>query len=208
MLNNNVVQIFVSHTKKDEDFCDQFDKVIARIGIKAFRSEFENIVPPPYKTIMNAMNNSVALFLMVGKELVNNQEKGGIEWEYTQNWIAYEIGLACKKGVDVWAICDDVTINFPMPYVNNYCTLSLRNKKVFDYMRYVLNEYVQGRSFPTPYILPSGRNLFFRCPHSDCQMEFNLHVDFKKGEKMNCPHCLKKIVIIQGACDLATTPGK
>jgi hypothetical protein len=201
MVDNRVVQIFVSHTKNDEDFCDKFDRIIARVGIKAFRSEFENIIPPHHKTIMNAMNNSIALFLLVGKEMVNNQKLGGIEWEYTQNWIAYEIGLASQKGIDVWAVCDDVTINFPMPYINNYFTISIRRKDAFEYMRYILNEYIQGRNFATPYIQSNGKNLFFRCPYPNCQMEFNLHAYFKKGERLNCPQCLNEIVIIKGNDD-------
>ena len=38
-----IKQVFVSHTKKDEKFCDAFDRVCARVGIIAFRSEFEKM---------------------------------------------------------------------------------------------------------------------------------------------------------------------
>ncbi len=184
----NVKQIFVSHTKKDADFCDQFDVTCARVGIRAFRSEFENIGAPPYKTIMNAMNNSVALFLLVGKELVKSQETGSQEWEYTQNWIAFEIGLACQKGIDVWAVCDSIGINFPMPYLNNYSTVTLKSAVAFGYMKYVLGEYAQGRTFAYPY-QANG----IHCPYEDCRMEFNYHVKWKAGDEIPCPHCLKSM---------------
>ena len=124
-------QVFVSHTKKDEKFCDQFDRVCARVGIKAFRSEFETISTPAWKTIKEAINKSIALFFLVGKELVKSQNENEPEWRYTQNWIAYEMGLACQKGIDVWAICDDVLINFPMPYINNYLAVSLKHEPAF-----------------------------------------------------------------------------
>ena len=35
--------VFVSHTKRDAEFCDAFDRVCARVGIRAFRSEFEKL---------------------------------------------------------------------------------------------------------------------------------------------------------------------
>jgi len=44
-------QIFLSHTKQDKDFCDYFDSICARVGIQAFRSEFETIEPPAWATI-------------------------------------------------------------------------------------------------------------------------------------------------------------
>lgn len=59
-------------------------------------------------------------------------------WKHTQNWIAYEIGIASERLKDVWVLCDDVEINFPVPCLNNY---ALRrdfdpNKKIsYDYSR-------------------------------------------------------------------------
>ena len=195
MSNHSLIpQVFLSHTKKDEDFCDKFDRVCARVGVKSFRSEFENIPPPPHKTIINAMNNSIALFFLVGKELVKNQKTGGEEWGYTQNWIAFEIGLACQRGIDVWAICDDVLINFPMPYINNYLTVSLRRDDAFSYMRFVLNEYVQGRNFSFPYIHSINGNSAVSCPYPNCKMEFNLHVAWKKDTQITCPQCLRPLI--------------
>ena len=188
------VQVFVSHTKSDENFCDKFDSVCAREGVKAFRSELENIPPPPHKTIINAMNNSVALFFLIGKELVKGQEEHTKEWEYTQNWIAFEIGLACQEGIDVWAVCDDVLLNFPMPYINNYLTLSLRRPDAFNFMRFVLKEYTQGRNFSFPYVSQRDGNAAVFCAYKDCRMEFNLHVMWKKGYSIRCPQCLKSLI--------------
>lgn len=89
-----MAQIFLSHTKPDAGLCDYFDSICARVGISAFRSEFETITPPAWSTISNAIRQSVALFLLVGRELAAKQASHGIEWEYTQNWIAYEIGVS------------------------------------------------------------------------------------------------------------------
>jgi hypothetical protein len=190
-----MAQIFVSHTKKDNDFCDRFDNICASVGIRRFRSEFENVSAPPYKTIRNAMNNSIALFFLIGKELSNNQALGGKDWEFTQNWIAYEIGLACQLGIDVWAVCDDVPINFPMPYINNYSTVTIGKPDAFNYMRSILNGYLSNLRYPFPHIDISG-NWGIVCAYNDCKMEFNYHVQWIKGDQILCPQCLRPIIFL------------
>lgn len=181
-----MVQIFISHTKKDTKFCDEFDRVVARVGVTAFRSEFEAIENPAWKTIRDAINNSVAIFFLVGKELVKNQENGDSGWRHTQNWIAYEIGVACQKGIDVWAVCDNVDINFPMPYINNYFNVGLERQETFNYMRAILGEgYKKGWTFAYPY---AHRPLGVVCGH--CGIGFNLHVAIPPGTIIKCPQCL------------------
>lgn len=191
------VKIFISHTKKDKKFCDEFDIIVARVGIPAFRSEYEDIKPPAWKTIRNAINNSVAVFFLVGKELVESQESEDSGWRYTQNWMAYEIGAACQKGIDVWAICDEVKINFPMPYVNNYFISGLKRKPETDYIRIVLERYRERESFSVEI---SNEELGVKCPYDNCRMEFNLHspTNLKSKSQIKCPQCLKDIVFPGG----------
>ena len=179
-------QVFMSHTKKDRQFCNEFDRICARVGIRAFRSEDEDILKPAWKTIRDEMNKSIAMFVLIGEELVKSQDLNDPEWRYTQNWIAYEIGLACQVGIDVWAICDDVLINFPIPYINNYLTVSLKHKPAFDYLRDVLREYKIGQTFSYPY-----ENFDIICPYDDCKMEFNFHVELEPEGKIRCPQCLR-----------------
>ncbi len=185
-------QVFVSHTKKDRVFCDAFDNVCASVGMRRFNTDFEIIPMPTWETIKKEMNKSIALFFLVGKELVTSQDLNDPDWRYTQNWIAYEMGLACQLGIDVWAICDDVLINFPMPYINNYLTVSLRHKPAFDYLRGVLENYRDGNTYPFP-----GEEEI-HCPYDDCKMEFNLHVSLQLGEKIRCPQCLRDMVFPKG----------
>lgn len=181
-------KIFISHTHKDKNFCDRFDIVCARVGIASFRSEFEHIQPPAWRTIREAIRQSTAVFFLVGKELVQDQKEHDQSWEYTQNWIAYEIGLACQRGLDVWALCDDVNINFPMPYINNYSTVTLDRPDAFDYMRHILKIYKEGGNFPYPH-----GDCGYVCAYEDCGIEFNLHVELKIGERLTCPQCLRTL---------------
>lgn len=196
-------QIFISHTKRDVRFCDLVDKLFARVPIKAFRSEYENIPRPEWQTIKKAMNDSFALFLLVGPRLAENQRLKNREWSYTQNWIAYEIGLACQMGIDVWAICDSVLINFPMPYVNNYYPmqllpltrtrpdLGLIKDADFKHLKYIIDKYSSGNRFSFPYKL-NAKCCGVIC--KQCGAQFNLHL-LKRRISIRCPQCLKNIPI-------------
>lgn len=194
-------QIFISHTKKDVRFCDFIDRFFARASIKAFRSEYENIRRPEWQTIKKEMDSSIALFLLVGPELAKNQSLKNIEWSYTQNWIAYEIGLACQLGIDVWAICDDnVSINFPMPYINNYYPMKIgplakllpqahfkTNPEVI-YFKGILDLYDKGMNIPFTNNI-NGKPFGITC--KNCGAQFNLHPAGVKRTWIKCPQCLK-----------------
>lgn len=109
------------------------------------------------------------------------------------------MGLACQSGIDVWAICDDVCINFPMPYINNYLPASLRRREIFDYLRDILEQYKRGLTFPFGYVVdPVGRNKGIACPYEGCKMQFNLHVSLQAGGTVRCPQCLEDMVFKQG----------
>jgi len=181
-------KVFESHTKLDSEFCDVFDRACARVGIDAFRSEYESIEPPAWQTIRNELRQSKALFLLVGKSLVDAQTTHSSDWEYTQNWISYEIGIACQLGIDVWVLCDGVNINFAVPYLNNYIPYSIRGKENFPIFVGMLQDYASGKKF--------GLNDIDKitCPYEDCSISYNLHAEVPKGEKIICPCCLRSMV--------------
>jgi hypothetical protein len=187
-------QIFISHTKDDVGFCDQFDRAVARVGIKAFRSEFETIKTPQWKSIREAMDKSIAMFLLVGKELVAHQSNPTTDWKYTQNWIAYETGLACEKGIDVWVLCDDgVEINLPVPYFNNYGIFGIASKRNFEFIKSVLDLYNSGDTLTEPI-----KGKYIHCPHKECGIHFNLHSQLPEGKIIKCPQCLRDMEFKKG----------
>lgn len=186
-----VVQIFASHTKKDKQTCDKFDVAAARVGIKVFRSEYETLIPPAWKTIKDEIKRSSALFLVVGPGLVESQMLLPYNWKYTQNWIAFETGLACAFKKDVWVICDGVKINFPVPYLNNYAPGILDEPPYFEVG--IFEFYREGGRFP---LNTWGRGI--QCPHTNCGAVFNLHTSVPKGMSIICPTCLRDIPFPDG----------
>jgi hypothetical protein len=196
-------QLFASHTKLDEDFCNRLDVVASRVGIKVFRSEFETLENPPWKSIKEAMLKSSALFLLVGKELTKAQSASEInpenkeKWKFTQNWIAYEIGLACQQGLDVWVVCDSISINFPVPYLNNYEVWGIdpKGKIQLEGYKTFLASYCEGMHYPIGMIYKNSKNeeigITVKCP--SCGAVFNLHSVLPKGMELPCPTCLRTL---------------
>jgi len=184
------VKVFESHTKFDSDFCDIFDRACSRVGIDAFRSEFEDIKLPAWRTIGDELKQSKALFLLVGKELVRAQSKHDLGWEYTQNWISFEIGAASQLGIDIWVICDDIEINFPVPYFNHYMPHSIRDTGFRGFVN-ILQMYDDGQN---------KVNLLGKvtCPNITCGITYTLHGYVPKNGKVVCPCCLSAIYFPNG----------
>lgn len=189
---HRVFQIFVSHSKLDKETCDKFDTIAARIGTRVFRSEYETIEAPAWQTIKQEMENSRVLFLVVGPELVRAQDEMRDGWKFTQNWIAYEVGLACALGIDVWVVSENTKVNFPVPYLNNYYVGEI-STKANSYLRVKLQEYLNGLTFS----LGSTENKTFACPYEGCGATFNLHV-MSNVNSVKCPTCLKDLKAVNG----------
>lgn len=183
------IQIFLSHTKLDKDLLDRFDNVAARVGLKFFRSELENIQAPAWATIKKEIETSAALFLLVGKELVSAQASSDSakrkEWKFTQNWISCEIGMACQRRMDVWVICDNVEINFPVPYLNNYVLYGIdpESKTDLGWWKGILEIYNKGGTFG---VIDPRRG--FKC--LNCGTSFAVWSELHAGDRLICPTCL------------------
>jgi hypothetical protein len=184
------VQAFISHTKKDKDFCDIIDKAIKDVGFKRFRASFEEIQRPEWKSIQNEMNKSNVLILAVGEELVKNQSLHNEDWHFTQNWIAYEIGLASERELDIWVICDDVKINFPVPHLTFYLPYSLRRKEVRKKFNWHFTLYQTNQRMPYP-LTEEQMVWCIVCPY--CHNEYNLYANIPKGQTIVCPTCLNEL---------------
>lgn len=182
------VQVFVSHTQKDMEFSGIFDRGCTQVGLKVFNSEFERLGFSAWETTKKAIRASRVLFLLVGEGLVKASMSGEPSWAYTQNWIGYEIGIAYERGMDVWVICDDVQINFPVPYFNNYLPKSLREKETSDFLLAILRIYTRRRKLRFP-----DSQYGLSCPYEDCQIPFNLWMPAKPNDVIICPHCLQEI---------------
>ena len=115
-----VPKVFISHSRRDKKYCHSFADACNSVGLKPFLYELEDIKPPHWKTLQREISQSAILFLLIGKEFTEIQKSLTPDaWLFTQNWIAYEIGVAAQKGIEVWVLCENTDINFPVPYFTN-----------------------------------------------------------------------------------------
>lgn len=177
-----VAKVFISHSRADKEMRDYFLKIFGLAGVEATAVEFENFPPPPWRYIKNEMLISDALFLLLGPNVIDR----GI---FTQNWISFEIGLACELGKEVWVFEQyDIPVHFPIPYLDNYVLYDPGIGNHLDYIRSIVQAY---KIFP---ILRTFPNIYtnLTCPNEKCGVEFNLCTEIKR---FDCPSCRKPIVI-------------
>jgi hypothetical protein len=187
------IQIFESISKQDKDTAKRFDSIAGKEKITVYKSEYETLKTPAWQTIKEALQNSKALFLLVGPKLVETKNKGGNEWSLIRGWISYAVGIALTLNLDVWVICDNgVTINFPVPYVNNY-SMGIETKPN-GYEAKVLRGYAEGSTFEFGY----SKSRRYYCPNKACGAQFNLHNVLQKGDSIVCPMCLKVLTFPNG----------
>ena len=185
-----VPKVFMSHSRLDKNYCDSFRDACNSVDLKFFRSEFENIEKPPWKTLKRQISQSPALFLLIGKEFTKIQKSLKINtpkydrWMATQNWIAYEIGVSAQEGIEVWVLCPDIDINFPVPYFTNLYfwegNLAKQKELIFFLETYKQNKYILF-----------DKRMRHTCTNPDCSITYHIIQPLEKGVKIKCPSCLE-----------------
>lgn len=192
-------KVFISHSRYDKEYCGAFESACNRVGLASFRSEFESVEKPPWKTIKGEIGKSRALFVLIGKELRNRQRRRRRDsikytnWLFTQNWISYEIGVASQRGKDVWVLSDSADINFPIPYLNNYYLWEghLENPDQRQICS-ILKAYAESKG------VKFDKTVKFTCPNPECRVSYNIPQVFPKGFRIRCPSCLRILEFSDG----------
>lgn len=180
MVRINMVKIFLSHSKADESMRDYFLKIFGIEGVQAISVEFEVLQVPPWSFIKNKMLESNALFLLLGPNVIDR----GI---YTQNWISFEVGLACALKKEVWVFEQfNIPVRFPVPYLNHYLLYDPADRESFDYIRRIV--YTYKTMSLVSRIVPGYTEV--TCPNAECRVHFRLHTEIKEFE---CPSCRKRM---------------
>ena len=192
-MDQRITQIFVSHSQYDKDIRASFATVFACAGVKSVYMEFERSIPAAaWRRIREQLNASEAVFLLLGQNIKNSI--------YTQNWIAFEVGLACAYGKDVWVFEQDgAFIEFPIPYLTDYMLYNLEDRSHFDYVRGILEGYRNPIR-----VLPLGvdervkrnmpRGIGVQCAHKNCGSYYFLHNNLLSWT-FRCPSCRQEVKI-------------
>lgn len=165
-----MAQIFVSHSKNDTNL-DFFHRGFSTTGIKGVFMEYEEMEMPAWIPIKDNVMDADSVFVLLSKAVKDK--------EYTQNWIAFEVGLACYAGKNVWVFERlDEQIDFVVPYLTHYVLYYPSNDDNFKFVR----EVIQKRGVEGTW----GYSL--NCVH--CGIAYNLCT---RVEEWICPCCRKEL---------------
>ena len=203
-------QIFISHSREDEDLLDELDRVFGKVGAKQYRASFEDQNPPVSQTLKREINQSAGMFVVLGRRA---QAK-----THTMIWIGWEAGIAIQSGIPVW-ILEDVQskVKQPIPSFTDHVLWDSQDSEQKRTLRDIIErEFVVGdTTTPSTKIEPQTSETGFRntnrngatvrdstvsetvrslsCPYESCGEEFNIR--FEDVNKFNCPSCRQVIVL-------------
>jgi len=203
-------QIFISHSRDDETLLDELDRVFGKVGLKQYRASFEDQTPPVSEDLKNQINESVGMFVVLGKRAQSQT--------HTMIWIGWEAGIAIQSGLPVW-ILEDVQSNVtePIPSFTDYVLWDSNQTEQKRVLRDIIEEeFVRTNSTtPSNYQNPYTKDSVYagnsrnnanvrdsevseeiqgiQCPYDSCGEQYVLR--FEGPSEFNCPSCRKTIVL-------------
>lgn len=186
--------VFVSHSKDDPNF-DFFAKAFALAGMKMDAMEFEKIYPPPFSSIREKVTDQWvrATFVLLSQKLV--------EKPHTMNWVAFEAGLSCARGLPVWVFEPaEQRIQFSVPYCTAQMLYLPKSKEHLDFLR---NQLVVMKPIMRPmvfgigpgWLLPFANETPGRptvCAKDECQLSFT---QVNNATHFPCPSCRTELTM-------------
>lgn len=173
-------QIFISHSKRDENIRLYFDTIFASTGVKAVRMEFEELQTTPSVDIRNRIMQSDAIFVLLGPNLTFSQ--------YTENWIGFEVGVATALKKPIWVMerfGDNV--RFPIPYLTDYLLYNPENQEHMKFIKGVIEQFSV-----IPILRDFGSSSRIVCPYDDCKSIYMFH---DIVDRFACPTCRRELVV-------------
>jgi hypothetical protein len=180
-------KIFLSHSKHDREILNFFMASFGLVdGIVPQVIEFEELQAPPWAYIRDEMMKSKAIFILLGENVVKTNI-------HTQNWISFEVGLACALNKEVWVFEQiNVDVHFPIPYLHYYFQYDPSNDNTMKKIREIIKIYSdipEGEQFSTDGII-------LTCPADSCRVEFRIPLFEGRlvlPSIISCPACRRKI---------------
>jgi hypothetical protein len=180
-------QIFISHSSRDKKFRVWLTRLFAGINTQNSRAGINTRVKPVFmeyeewkrteanwQWIKSEIEKSEALVLVLTRNIVNK--------EHTQNWVAYEIGVAATINKDVVVLRDrgGKAVNFPVPYFNEYYLVPIiqRGKWKAVNANIIMNDIIHGKR----------RDPNVTCPY--CSLEYFYSPAIRNFECPCCGHVL------------------
>ena len=178
-------QVFLSHSK-DDSRLRFFEEACSAAGVILKKMELEDPEFPPWRSIGREINRSQMMFVSLSEPLL------GLDYRHTQNWIDYEVGLACQRELPVWVFePSEEQVDFPIPYCTHTVRFDQSNREHIKWLKVQLEyrrdhgagRYGAHQQFP--------RNMYdgtpsTRCSNPRCGLEF---FQLNSDGVFWCPSC-------------------
>ena len=176
-----MLPVFISHSKDDPNL-DVFHRALS--GVQPIWMEYETIEKPEWKTIAQKVDEASSMFVILNKILDDDN------YQHTRNWVAFEVGLACKKGINVW-VFEPIKekIDFVVPYFTHHCKFvpDKENVDEIKFLKTIFGLLGELSTFEAKWSLKYKT----KCPN--CEIEF---IIFPTGGEFTCPACRTHLEII------------
>lgn len=177
-----VRQIFISHSGRDSHIVQEILADFEGTGVKPVLMENESKAGPlpDWKWIKDEIQRSEALFVILTNGVVRS--------EHTQNWVAFEIGVAagCDPPKPVFVIRGESAVNFPVPYLNHYFSYSqtvlAAQPGIPPEQQKAATSSIMHEWIMNPNVIPKTTPMV--CP--ECRISFYYH---GKELEIKCPCC-------------------
>ena len=176
-------QIFISHSGKDREIVEAIIKSFDGTGYTPILMEDRewdrHDDEPNWLWIKNQILQSEALFVILSKGLVAQ--------EHTQNWVAFEIGVAagCNPPKPVYVITGE-QVRFPVPYLNHYFPYSMTSANSGQVLWKGSADAVMKMYIRQPKYTPEKEPVRCHC----CRTEFYMH---GIESEFDCPCCFIRL---------------
>jgi hypothetical protein len=181
--------IFLSHSRRDTEIVEFFEKAIKRIGLGVILMEQENWDRVNVNQVINdgIKHGCVGLAVLLGQNMQCPPKESRV---HTQNWISFEIGVAAgsskpggkPESVKPIVVFEDYKddIYFPVPFLTDYIRYNqsdIHSHTIGEALKKILS----GPMIMTPDVM--------QCPNSKCSAMYRYWSD---RSMLPCPVCRKK----------------
>lgn len=202
--------VFITHSRHDAPILEHIAQLIKLANVSPIFYEYDsNSATTAWEEIRNAIRKCRALFVVLSNNLSSSP--------HTQNWVGFEVGVACSFNKPVWVFEEiDRSVSFPIPYLTDYLPYNLNDPDLRELISSAARSYnmkpqqssiiglgglgallfgwqgliggaIIGAIANTPK-LPPYLNLI--CYHPDCKTRFRSYVWL---EQMECPACRRRL---------------
>lgn len=198
--------IFVTHSRHDAPILEHIVGLIRSVNVEPILYLYDPMnTTTAWEEIRNDIRRSRALFVVLSNNLSSSP--------HTQNWVGWEVGVACAFNRRVWVFEElHHTVSFPIPYFTDYVPYDLYDPRLRELISAVAAGYKLEPQFGSIVGLGALGGLLFNVPglvvgavigsivgqprqepyinlmcyHLDCKTQFKMYVWLNSFE---CPAC-------------------